>query len=281
MKKIGVVGLGIMGRGIAMNFLKKGYQVYAWNRSVSVVNSLQHAKLISCESPKQVACEADIIFEVTANDESSRAVWLGDQGILHGAKGKIAITSATLSVNWIERLAKRCHEQSVIFLDMPMTGGRVAAESGKLIFLCGGDEQVLKFLKPTLSAIAAKFFYFGKAGQGMRYKLILNFVQSVHVLVFGQAMQLAKSGGMDLKKVAEALVDRPGGVGTTIAATAYFQDPTPLTFSIDWITKDLRYAKEMSKNLKLDLLKVVYKEYLQAVQEGCGNQDWASINTLE
>lgn len=125
MRKIGIVGLGIMGRGIASNFLKSGYKVFIWNRTIDAGNSLTASGAVQCSSPKEVAEKADIIFEVTANDVSSRAVWLGEVGILAGAsKDAICIASSTLSIAWVDQLARECKKEGIAFCDMPMTGGR-------------------------------------------------------------------------------------------------------------------------------------------------------------
>ncbi len=191
MKKIGIVGLGIMGRGMATNFLKHKYEVYVWNRTRSVAEALEKKGAIVCETPAEVAKNADLVFEVTANDASSKAVWTGRNGILKEATSDtILIVSATLSVDWTDALIKRCHELGFTILDIPLTGGRVGAETGNLTLLMGGDEKLLKNLKPIFSAIAVKQLCFGPAGHGMRYKLILNYLQASHMIAFGQAMKM-------------------------------------------------------------------------------------------
>src|SRR5689334_620315 len=105
MKTIAVIGTGIMGAGIANNFLKNGYQVFVWNRNKDRLKPLLEAGAVAVETPKQATEKADIVFEVTANDESSRAVWLEPDGIFAGASPeKTLITNATLSVPWIDEL---------------------------------------------------------------------------------------------------------------------------------------------------------------------------------
>lgn len=280
MKKIGIVGLGIMGRGMAVNFIKKGYEVYVWNRTKSIADGVEDA--IVCDSPKKVAEKADIIFEVTANDESSEQVWTGKDGILAGAdKSKVLIISATVSVKWTDKLIELCREKNLRLLDIPLTGGRIGAETAKMTFLCGGDENLIEELKPTFQAVAANILYFGDLGHGMRYKLILNFLQGVHIIAFGQAMQIAKHASMDLQKVADGLASRPGGAITEIAKNTYFQDPDPITFSIEWITKDLSYAEKFAKSMGLDLsiLEDILNKYKSVLAEN-KDKDWASINKL-
>lgn len=281
MKKIGIVGLGIMGRGMAENFLKNGYEVYVWNRTRTVAENFVSKGAIVCNTPSEVAQKANIIFEVTANDESSREMWEGSDGILAGAdKTKFLIASATLSVKWTDELFTKCDKKGFRFLDIPLTGGRIGAETGNLILLCGGSENNLKQIKSALEAISSKIFHFGPEGHGMRYKLILNFIQAVHMIGFGQAMKIAKANNMDLQKVSQGLTDRPGGIITTIGKNTYFKEPDPVTFSIEWLTKDLTYAKRLADKLDVSLLDDVLKEYKKAMEKGYGNKDWASVNTL-
>lgn len=138
MKKIGIVGLGIMGGGMATNFIKNGYPVFVWNRTKKVANDFRDKGASVCSSPAGVARKADIIFEVTANDESSKQVWIGKNGILAGANPKtILVASATLSVGWIDELIRKCRTNGFTFFDMALTGGRIGAETGTLTLLCG------------------------------------------------------------------------------------------------------------------------------------------------
>jgi len=280
--KVGIVGIGVMGRGMAINFLKNGHQVFIWNRTSSVCDELATQGAITCKNPADVVSKVDIIFEVTANDESSKIVWTGEDGILSAAStSTILIASSTLSIKWVDELVKKCQASNFSFMDMALTGGRVGAETGALTLLCGGPEMLLKKIEPTLSAIAKKIFHFGPTGHGMRYKLILNFMQALHIVGFGQAMKIAEAHNMDLQKVSDALVDRPGGVITGIAQKAFFQEPDPTTFTIEWITKDLTYAKEFAKNLDIELLDEVLQKYQKAVADGYSHKDWASVNTLK
>jgi len=279
-KNIGVVGLGIMGRGMAGNFLKNGYPVFIWNRTVSVAEELTAKGAHVCLSPKEVARKADILLEVTANDKSSRSVWTGADGIVAGASPeKIVIACATLSIDWIDELIGTCTTRGIPFLDMALTGGRIGAESGTLTLLCGGKESLVNELKPTLAAIAKDVVYFGPAGQGMRYKLLLNFLQAVHVAGFGEAMTIAKAHGMDIQKVGDALAERPGGTTTKLAWRDYQNEPDPINFSIEWITKDLTYARKFAGNHALPLLDDVLSKYKKAVEKGLSKKDWTTINT--
>jgi 3-hydroxyisobutyrate dehydrogenase-like beta-hydroxyacid dehydrogenase len=165
----------------------------------------------------------------------------------------------------------------VEFFDMPMTGSRIGAETGQLTLFVGGDEDELNKIRPDLKAIAKDVKYFGKAGSGTKYKLVLNTLQAIHIVGFGEAMRLAKSVGLDERLTAETLNERPGGVITGIAKDSYFKKPENVTFSVDWITKDLDYATKMVKSGSYPLLEDVLAEFIK-IQKNHGEEDWTEVN---
>lgn len=280
-KTMAVIGTGIMGSGIATNFLKNGYPVVLWNRSKNKLSKFKKLGGMLANNPKEATEMADVIFEVTANDESSKAVWMGKSGILAGANNqKVLITNATLSVAWIDELAAICKKKKLTFFDMPMTGGRIGAENGKLVLLVGGEEKQLKGMEMDLKAISEKVYFFGKAGSGIRFKLILNAVQAIHIGALGEAIKLAKLVKLDVNKMGEVLKDRPGGTTTNLAWRDYQKEPVPINFSVDWITKDLKYAKRSAKGAETPLLNEVLGKYKKAVKMGMGKKDWTAVNKV-
>ena len=279
MKTIGLIGVGIMGNGIAANYLKQGYQVLVWNRSKERTKPLVENGAVAKDSPREVAAGADIVFEVTANDESSRSVWLGENGILAGATAKTTlIASWTFSVAWIDELTDECARRDFTFFDMPLTGGRAGAENGTLTFLVGGDEHKLEDLKADLRAVSGKILYFGKAGSGIRYKLLLNALQAIHLIGLGEMLKIAEKAGMDVKKVGDALAEHPGGTTTNIAWRGYQKTPDPINFSVAWIAKDLGYAKVFAEDLNLPLLDDALEKYQKALAQGLGEKDFTEVN---
>ncbi|KKU68548.1 MAG: hypothetical protein UX89_C0003G0050 [Parcubacteria group bacterium GW2011_GWA2_47_16] len=279
MKKIAVIGTGIMGHGMAANFLKHGFEVIVWNRDKKKLKLLVQKGAVVAVTPREAAAKADTVFEVTANDESSRSVWLGDDGILSGAHKNITmIASGTFSVSWIDELARVCAERKTTFFDMPLTGSRMGAEGGTLTLLVGGKKAKLQKLKPILKNISRQVVYFGKAGSGTRFKLILNSLAAIHIVAFGEMLRIAKSSGLDIKKVGDFLAEKPGGTSTKLAWQCFNKPPKPINFFLRWIAKDLTYAKALSDSLPTPLLDEVLKKYRQAIDRGIGEEDWTIIN---
>ena len=270
-----------MGSGIARNFLKHKYPVIIWNRTPSRLGKLKKLGALMVKTPKEATQKADLVFEVTANDKSSQKVWLSKTGILAGAdKKKVLISNATLSVKWVDKLAKICAKRKLTFFDMPMTGGRIGAETGNLTLLVGGNKQKLETLKKDLKAIAGTVTFFGPAGSGARFKLILNTLQAIYIQGLGEALKIAKKVGLDLKAVGDSLSVRPGGIITAMGWRDYQKVPRPINFSIEWITKDLTYAKKMTAGLKTPLLDQALKKYRLAMKKKMSQRDWTEVNKI-
>jgi len=285
MPNVAVIGLGIMGHAMADHFRAGGHDVAVWNRSPAKADDLVAAGARRAATPADAASGADLVIEVTADDASSRSVWLdAGTGVLAGASpGAVLATSATLSVGWVAELAGRCADAGLPFLDMPLTGGRVGAESGQLVMLVGGDRAVLATIEPTLEAVAKDVRHFGAVGAGTRFKLILNSMQALHLAGYGEAMRLARATGLDERAVGEALVERPGGVMTRMAFDAYPDVPERVSFSVEWAFKDLNYAADMAEEAGgvdtpfLDDLRTVFR---RTVDAGRATADWTAINDL-
>ncbi len=279
MKKIGVIGTGIMGAGIATNYLKAGYEVFVWNRNPKKLKPLIDAGAVSLTTPKEVAEKSDFVFEVTATDESSRSVWLGKDGILEGTSTEsVLISCGTLSVEWVEELADVIKQKAMTYFDMPLTGSRAGAEGGSLVMLVGGDEKKLNDIRKDLEPISQEVIYFGATGAGTRYKLLLNTLQAIHVLALGEVLKIAKEKGMDVEKVGSALAERPGGTATKLAWRDYQNAPDVVNFSIQWIAKDLAYAKKFASGEKTPLLDDALAKLQEAIGKGLGEEDWTRAN---
>ncbi|QQS20130.1 NAD(P)-dependent oxidoreductase [Candidatus Saccharibacteria bacterium] len=278
MTAVAVLGLGIMGHGIADNFLKNGYAVMVWNRSPEKANDLVSRGAQRAASVADAVQCADIVFEVTANDESAHEVWLGEGGIIFNANpNQMLITCATLSVSCVDELAKKCAEKCLTFFDMPMTGSRAGAEGGTMVLLAGGDEKKINEVKPHLENIASQVKYFGSAGSGMRMKLVLNCLQAVHLAGFGEAMRLAKALGLDEKQTGEMLAEKPGGATTQMVWRDYRNHPEPINFAVELIAKDETYALQNIDQNKTPLIASTLASYQEAIADGHAQDDWTYV----
>ena len=279
MARVAVVGTGVIGGGMAVNLLRNGHQVAVWNRTAENAAKVVDAGATLATTPAEAARGADVVFEATADDASSRSVWFGDDGILAGsAETATLVTSATLSPVWVAELAEACRSAGRLFLDMPVTGGRAGAESGALVMLAGGDEATLASIAGVLEAISTTVRHFGPVGSGTQFKLVLNALQAAHLVAFGEAMAMARSAGLDLDEVGEALVDRLGGPVTTMAWAATREPPQRANFALAWALKDLRYASAMAGELPTPILDVAVARLADAESKGFGDRDWTVVS---
>jgi len=286
-KRIGIIGAGIMAKGIAQNFLKNGHEVHVWNRTKENVEAELNAGVKWEETPKEVAVAANIIIECVSDDAASRQVWTDvETGILAGAGNeKVLIASSSLSLGWTDELAGLCKDQGFNFLDMPLTGSRAGAEGGTLKLLVGGDAAVLGSIREELGAISDKIYYFGPAGSGMRFKLVLNSLIGIHVNAAAQAVELARRAGLDVAHVQEALFDANMGPASPSTAMLFKNMDMPadqVNFAVKWVKKDLGYAQDMAKQygIDFDLLNDTQADYAKAEAEGLGEQDLTKIIKL-
>jgi len=281
-KRVAVIGLGIMGHGMALNFLKAGHEVTLWNRTPSRGHSLETKGATLAASPRAAAQRAEVVFEVVSDDAASQSVWLGEDGILSAATpAHVLIAASSLSIDWTLALAALCDKQGLRFLDIPLTGSRWGAEGGTLQLLAGGDDKTLQEIEPTLQSISKKVYHFGPVGSGMRFKLLLNAIQAIHNLAAAEAVVLAEATGLDLAKVAEALMEMgPASPLTGIVLKRILEPSEEVNFAIEWIAKDLRYARQMAEQAGISPPLLADAEYLFTATEeaGAGELDWAEIH---
>jgi 3-hydroxyisobutyrate dehydrogenase len=282
MARVAVVGTGVIGAGMASNLLRNRHDVVVWNRTAARASDVVAAGATLVATPAEAAAAADVVIEATADDVSSRSVWLGDDGILAGsAESSTLITSATLSPDWIADLADACRAAGRRFLDMPVTGGRAGAEGGALVMLAGGEACDLAEISGVLDAVSSTVRHFGPVGSGTRFKLVLNALQAAHLVAFGEAMALARLVGLDPNDVGPALVERLGGPVTTMAWAADQQLPARANFALAWALKDLRYASAMAGDLPTPVLDVAVERLAAAAAKGWGERDWTVANARQ
>lgn len=283
-KTVGIIGAGIMAKGMAHNFLKNGYDVVIWNRTQTNAESIIEAGASWGETPAEVARQSELLIECVTDDAASRQVWTDPEtGILSAARtDAVYVTTATLSLEWTAELAQLAADAGLKFLDMPITGSRAGAEGGTLSLLVGGDKEVLESVRSDLEAISAHIFYFGQSGAGMRFKLVLNTLIGIHTNAAAQAARLAEAAGIDVDMVGTAL--KEGGMGPSSPTTNMFfanraMPDEQVNFAVQWIEKDLRYARDMAAQygVQFDLLNATQEDFARAVDAGLGEQDQTKI----
>ena len=251
---VSFIGLGGMGSGMARNLLEAGYDLVVYNRTEARCEPLVRAGARVATTPREAADEADFIISMVGDDRDSRAVWLGDDGVLAGRPrvGAIAIECSTLSPGWIRELDRACREAGLQFVDCPVTGGRAGAEAGTLTLLVGADERTLDKARPVLEAMSENMLYFGAAGKASAYKLVVNLMVGVQAAALAEALALAEKAGLEMDRVQEGLTS---GAAASPVVKAYAarmvagEHEEPIQFVSRWVHKDLVYAGQMAEGL--------------------------------
>lgn len=207
MTSIAFVGLGNMGSGMARRLLQAGHQLRVYNRTKSKAAELERAGARSCATPREACTDVDAVFAMTADDTSSRSVWLGSDGILAArlAPRAFAIECSTLSHAWVMELASQARARNLRYIDAPVTGLPDSAAAGTLTLLVGADGSDLESARPMLNAISDRILHFGAVGTGTAYKLIVNLIGAIQIASLAEGLALAEKAGLDLATVENAI----------------------------------------------------------------------------
>jgi len=278
---IAFLGLGIMGSGMARRLLLNGFSVTVFNRSPEKAKALavDGAKVVN--SPREAASGAGVIISMVADDNASRAMWLGENSALAGAaQGTVCIECSTVTVDWVCELAAAVAAKQYEFLDAPVTGSKSHAASGELNFLVGGDQNTVEKVRPVFSAMGKTVLPVGPIGSGALLKLINNFVCGVQVAALAEATAMIERSGLDRAKALEVLTN--GAPGSPLVKTVAMRMTTPdytPNFLLRLVTKDLSYAiKEAGKLfIELPMALAAREEFQRAIAAGHGDKDLAAV----
>jgi 3-hydroxyisobutyrate dehydrogenase-like beta-hydroxyacid dehydrogenase len=287
MAKLGFLGLGLMGYPMARNLLRAGHQVAVWSNTTEKARKLAaDEKGRFCETPKQVAENADCIFLCLGDTEMAKEVLLGPAGVIQGIHpGAVVADCSTISPNESRKIGAAFKAKGADFLDAPVTGSTPGAESGNLTLMIGGDQAVFERIKPYLEPMGKKIYFCGGPGMGLQAKLTQNLVLSNILMAFNEGMVLATKGGMDPKLMLEIL-DNSAAKSGLISYKAPFVLSRNFTtnFSVKWMHKDIGLMLDSGKELgvPLYLTSLTRQLFQAAVTAGYGDEDMCStIKVLE
>ncbi len=279
--RVALIGLGLMGSGMARRLLGAGFPlaVYNRNRERSAPLAAEGAQVAA--TPREAAARADVVLSMVADDAASRGVWLGDDGALAGAaRGSVLVESSTLSVGWIEELFREAAARGCELLDAPVTGSKPHAASGELLFLVGGSAAALEKARPALAAMSRAILHVGTSGRGALLKLVNNFMCGVQAASLAEALALIERSGLDRGKSLELLTSgAPGSpLVRTLAGRMTAQDYAP-NFLLRLMAKDLTYALGEGRRhgMSLSTVASALEVVNQAVAAGHGEEDFSAL----
>lgn len=285
-EKIGFIGLGIMGSGMARNLIEKGHDVTVWNRTASRAEGLAAAGATVAGSPKAVAAGCDITMICVSDTPDVETVLHGPEGLLAGlAPGDLVIDHSTISPSATIRFAGEAAEAGAAWLDAPVSGGSEGAARGTLSIMVGGDRADFERAEPYFQAFGTTITHVGPVGSGQMVKLVNQILVVGTQLAVSEALLFAEAGGLDLEKTLDAVVG--GAAGSWMLANRgpqmIVRDWRP-GFTIDLQQKDLRLVLDAADELGAPVpgTSLVFQLYRALQRRGLGGDgNHALVKALE
>jgi len=279
--KIALLGLGLMGSGMAGRLLDAGYPLTVWNRTPDKTQALADRGAKVAQSPRQAVAGATVVISMLADVPVCRDVWLGrGEAILGTAPGTVLVESSTITVEWIEELDRAAKEHGCELVDAPVTGSKPQAAAGQLLFLAGGSTAALDSITPILKAMGRDVVHVGPVGSGARLKLINNFLSGSQVAALAEALSLIERSGLDAQKALGVLTEgAPGSPLVKLLSGRMVAREYEPNFVLRLMAKDLRYAVSEAdhQGLDLDMGRAALRVFEHAISAGQGEDDMSAV----
>jgi len=281
MKKIGFIGLGIMGKPMARNLLKAGYPLTVYDIVPDKAEEVVEAGAKAGSSSKEVAEKSEIVITMLPNSPEVKEAVLGKNGVLEGAKpGTILIDMSSIAPLASKEVAEKAKEKGVTVLDAPVSGGEPKAIEGTLAIMVGGPQETFDEVEDILSVMGASVTRVGEIGSGNMTKLANQIIVALNIAAMSEAMVLAAKAGVNAEKVFQAI--REGLAGSTV-----LDAKMPLVlegnfkpgFRIELHIKDLANALDTAHEVGVPVpLSSAVMEVMQALKvDGKGADDHGGI----
>lgn len=253
--RVGWIGLGIMGRPMAANLRRAGFEVVAWNRGEERRAAFAQCGGQVAESARDVAAASDVIVTMVSDTADVEEVLFGESGAVAGARaGQIVVDMSTISPRVTRVIAARLFERGIDHLDAPVSGGESGALAASLSIMVGGEAEVLARCRPILEAVGKRITHVGPSGAGQSTKLVNQVAVLGTALAVSEALVLAEASGLDGERVLEAVAAGAGGSWqlSNLGPKMLAGDFAP-GFPVRLARKDLRLVLEAAADLSLPL----------------------------
>lgn len=286
-RRIGYIGLGMMGGSMATHLVKSGYPVTVYDPNEAAVEAVLEFGAERGASPSDVAARSEIVITSLPNPTIVEAVVLGEDGVIHGAKaGTVYIDMSSSEPHTTRRVGAALAAHGVTMLDVPVGKGPPAAAKGDLTLMVGGDPEVVEQVADVLDTLGSKRFYCGALGAGVTTKLVNNLVSTAICALTGEAMALGVKAGLEPELMLAVMSNTAADsahLRNSIANRALTGDFAP-TFKLSLAHKDLGLATALAASLGVPTLMgaAAYQLHTLAVGAGHGDDDQsATIKVIE
>ena len=272
--RIGFIGLGIMGRPMALNLVKAGFSLTVYNRTAAKCRPLIDAGAASVSSTREVAEASDVVITIVSDTPDVESVLFGKDGVASGLReGQIVIDMSSISPSATETFAARLRDHRVEMLDAPVTGGEKGAIEGTLAIMVGGRREIFEKCLPALQAMGRTILYTGENGTGQRTKLVNQLLCAQHIVAMSDGLRFARESGLDLETTLKVVAGGAAGswMLTNMAPRILQNDFAP-GFTIKLQHKDLRLVSEALTEMKgrYPATELAYSLFSEAVANGLG-----------
>ncbi|MBI1822149.1 MAG: NAD(P)-dependent oxidoreductase [Nitrospirae bacterium] len=281
MKKIGFLGLGIMGAGMCKRLLGAGFELTVYNRTPGKAKELLLLGALEAATPAEAVSGSDVSITMLGDPASVKEVVLGKGGVLEGIKkGATHIDMTTVDPNTARRLGNAFYQKGSYFIEAPVTGSKIAAASGELVLMVGGEEKDLERVRPVLTPLSKKIVHMGSIGTGAMMKLVNNLSMAGAMEAFFEGFTLGRKSGLVPEKILEVLNDSAlASPLLKMKGMAALTKNFETHFSLKNMAKDIRLAVTEGKRLEVPLpvTSVVNGLFDIAKSHGLDEQDFAAL----
>src|ERR1700683_2608603 len=282
---IGFIGLGLMGGPMAKNLAKAGFPLVVWNRTrekaEEFVRESAGSEVKAGANPRETAEKADFLITIVSDPPALEEVLWGQGGAIEGLRrGSTYIDSSTVSPDLVRKVGKTCEERGVGFLDAPVTGGTWGAEKGELVFMVGGEKEVLERAKPVLETLGKRIFLLGPNGAGQTVKLALNLILDMTVEGLAEALALVTTAGVPGERLIEVLQSSMARAGVLdVKAPLMLKNEYPPSFPLRLMHKDIALALDLAKQhaITLPAAAAAYSTYDAVKKSSTDDPDFAAV----
>jgi 3-hydroxyisobutyrate dehydrogenase len=277
-KKVGFIGLGMMGLYMAKNLIKAGNSVTVFDVNQAAIDKIDEPEAQKAKTPTEVASKSEIIISMVTSTANVQEIVTGPDGILKGMKqGSVYIDMSTILPTVTKQLSKKIKDAGFAMLDAPVSRGQMAAINGTLSIMVGGEKDVFEHCLPILKQMGTDVFYCGPNGNGAVVKLVNNLLVGIIVPAISEALVLGVKGGLDLKTILQVV---QGSSGTSWMLENYFPNQVfkgnfKPGFKADLMKKDLGLINEFASDIGMPLfLGAVAKQLFEVIHsKGMGELD--------
>jgi len=279
--KIGFLGLGKMGSGIAARLVEAGHDVIVWNRTRAKCDPLRELGAAVATVPREVPARTEIVISMLYDDYSVEEVFNGPDGLLSvPVEGRLFIEMSTLRPEKAKAIARSCGEQGAEFIDVPVSGTVGPARSGKLMALVGGSESNLERARPILEDMTRRIVHAGPVGSGSLLKLVLNLPLAVYWQSLAEAIAMGHAGGLEIETMLNVINDSGGGLSAlSHKISMIVENSENVAFDMKTMIKDSQniLAKGEEYGIPMPAMSVALDSYNAAHSAGLGDADAVAI----